>query len=286
MIGGWKVSFIPYWTNEPPDAIGKLKAAGYDGIEWVKYLHFFTPDDLKGVVSQTKEAGLEVSNLMVGTDLVTPDDVARAERVQGVVESIEAAAALSMPMVNMTTGPAEWSEALKIGKDIREGKAFDLVVDGFRKIVEAAEKNNVTVTVEDAFNMAVRDYYTLSEFLKRFDSKNLAVNMDPSHLALVGNDVGWTIRNLGGRIKHVHVKDVFGKAGVINEDFVFPLLGSGRIDWRDFFKALKEISYSGYLTIEFEAESYLKNIWGGDWTKAIAASMEQLTALIGLKEEQ
>ncbi len=284
-MGNWKVAFIPYFTNEPKEALSVLSSLGYDGVEWVRYLHFMTADDLKSLKAQTTAAGMEICDVMGGIDVVTPKDEARAERVRFVVDCIDAARDAGVGIVNLTTGPAEWgTESLKLGKDIAEGKAWELVIDSFTKIVEAAEKNGVTITVEAAFNMVVRDYYTMHEFLGHFDSKNLAVNMDPSHLALVGNDVPWVVRRLGNKIKHVHAKDVFGKPGSVNQEFMFPMLGEGVIDWKAFFKALKEIGYDGYLSIEFEAENYLKSVWGGDWKQAAKTSKEQLDALVKLAE--
>ena len=282
--GGWKVSYIPYPANDPKDALRVLREAGYDGVEWVKFLHYMDAGDLKSVAALTKENGMEVSNLMIGHDFVTLDDSQREERVKMVADSIQDASSAGFKMVNMTTGPGEWQGALKLGKDISEGKAWDVVSDSFRKVVDAAEKAGVTITLEAAFNMVVRDYFTLEDFLNQFDSKNLCVNMDPSHLALVGNDPSWVIRRLGDKIKHVHVKDVFGKPGTNNETFNFPLLGSGVIDWKAFFSALKSVGYAGYLTIEFEADAYTRNVWGGDWSKAAATSMEQLKALVSLSE--
>ena len=136
----------------------------------------------------------------------------------------------------------------------------------------------MTITVEAAFGMLVRDYYTLREFLNYFSSKQLAVNMDPSHLALYGNDPAWAVKRLGSLIQHVHMKDVIGKPGPLMETFMFPMLGEGIIDWRRFMEALKEIDYKGFLSVEFESDNYLKNIWCGDWSKATFAAKEQWTA--------
>lgn len=280
-LGGWKASYIPYSTNDPKEALKVLKGAGYEGVEWVRFLHFMDLADLKNLAAMTKESGLEVSNLMIGHDFVTPDDKQRQERVQMVVDSIEAAAEAGFSKVNMTTGPGEWQGALTLGKDISEGKAWDAVVDSFGKVAGVAEKKGVTITLEAAFNMVVRDYYTLTDFLHEVGSKNLAVNMDPSHLALVGNDVPWVVRKLGSLIKGTHVKDVFGKPGTNKETFNFPLLGSGVIDWKAFFTALREIGYGGFLTVEFEADPYLQSVWGNDWSKAAQTSMEELRALVG-----
>lgn len=281
----WKTSFLPYWSNDADETLRVLSENGYDGVEWLRFVNFMSGDDLKEICAKAREKGMGVPDIMGGGDLVVLKEDERAQRVQWTIDGIEMAREASVPILNMTTGPAEWGEQpIRLGKDITEGKAWEIATDSFRKIVEAAEKNDVTVTIEAAFNMLVRDYYTLQEFLGQFDSKKLAVNMDPSHLALVGNDVPWVVRRLGKKIKHVHVKDVFGKPGTLNQDFIFPILGEGSIDWKGFFGALKEIGYDGYLSIEFEAENYLKNVLHGDWTKVAKASKEQLDALLQLAE--
>lgn len=284
-MAAWKTAFLPYWTNDADETIRVLKECGYDGVEWLRYLNFMSGDDLKEICAKAREKGMEVPDIMGGGDLVVLKDDEREQRVQWTIEGIEMAREASVPILNMTTGPGDWGEnPVHLGRDISEGKAWEMATNSFRKIVEAAEKNDVTVTIEAAFNNLVRDYYTLQEFMGEFDSKKLGVNMDPSHLALMGNDVPWVVRRLGKKIKHVHVKDVFGKPGTVNQDFIFPILGEGKIDWKEFFVALKEIGYDGYLSIEFESENYLKNILHGDWTRAAKESKQQLDALLQLAE--
>jgi sugar phosphate isomerase/epimerase len=280
----WKAAFIPYYTNNPQEAIDVLSRYGYKGIEWIGYLHFNTREELKNLADLTRKNGMEVANIMCSSDLVVPDDTKRAERVKYTVDKIEAARYASIDMVNLFSGPAEWDpSAQKIGKDFREGTAWKNLVESFNTIVDAAEKNEVTITFEAAFGMLVHDFYTLQEFLSYFGSKNLAVNLDPSHMVLCGNDVAYAVRRLGKRIKHVHVKDAVGKPGTQNETFMFPMLGEGVTDWKGFFDALNEVGYDGYLSIEFEAENYLRNVWGGDWTKAAEASKQQLDKITHLE---
>ena len=281
----WKSAFLPYFSNDADETLRVLSENGYNGVEWLRFLNFMTGDELKEICAKTRAKGMDVPDIMAGGDLVVLKDEDRAERIQWSIDSIEMARDASVPIVNITTGPADWGEhPIKLGKDITEGKAWEIATDSLRKIVESAEKNDVTVTIEAAFNMLVRDYYTLRELLGRVDSKKLGVNMDPSHLGLVGNDVPWVVKQLGKKIKHVHVKDVFGKPGTQNQDFIFPLLGEGVIDWKGFFTSLKEVGYNGYLSIEYESENYMKNIWHGDWAKCAKASKEQLDALIQLAE--
>jgi sugar phosphate isomerase/epimerase len=280
----WKAAFIPYYSNTPQEAIDVLSRYGYKGVEWIAYLHFKTRDELKNLVDLTRKGGLEVANIMCSSDLVVPDDEKRAERVKYTVEKIEAARYASVDKVNLFSGPAEWDpSAQKIGKDFREGAAWKNLVDSFSTIVSAAEKYDITLTFEAAFGMLVHDFYTLQEFLSYFDSKNLAVNMDPSHMVLCGNDVAYAVRRLGKRIKHIHVKDAVGRPGAQNDTFMFPMLGEGVTDWKGFFDALAEVGYDGFLSIEFESENYLRNVWGGDWTKSAEASKEQLDKITHLE---
>jgi sugar phosphate isomerase/epimerase len=280
----WKAAFIPYYSNTPQEALDVLKRCGYKGVEWIAYLHFNTRDELKNLAELTRKNGLEVANIMCSSDLVVPDDSKRAERVKYTVDKIEAARYSSIDKVNLFSGPAEWDPAAqKIGKDFREGAAWKNLVESFSTIVAAAEKYDVTITFEAAFSMLVHDFYTLQEFLSYFDSRNLTVNMDPSHLVLCGNDIAYAVKRLGKRIKHVHVKDAVGRPGAQNDTFMFPMLGEGTTDWKSFFDALNEVGYDGFLSIEFESENYLRNIWGGDWTKAAEASKEQLDKITHLE---
>jgi sugar phosphate isomerase/epimerase len=128
--------------------------------------------------------------------------------------------------------------------------------------------------------MLVHDYYTIRELLDHFDSKNLAVNLDPSHLILYENDPAWALSRLGARVKHVHVKDAIGRAGALGETFVFPFLGEGAVDWKEFFKALRGVNYAGYLSLEFENETYLNNVCDGDWKVAARESRKRLFKLL------
>ena len=180
---------------------------------------------------------------------------------------------LEIPVMNVFTGPMTWNaDASRLGKDISEGEAWSAVVESLSSVVETAEKQGVVVTVEPVFGMLVHDYYTLKELLGRLDSPHLAVNFDPSHLALYGNDIAWAVRMLGDKIRHVHVKDAFGRPGVFGETFTFPFLGEGIVDWRAFFGALRAIDYRGYLSLEFENDTYLNNVCDGDWAEGRCAT--------------
>jgi sugar phosphate isomerase/epimerase len=281
----WNISFIPYYMVAPAvwrapgtaEAMEVLKEAGYDGVEWMLGQHFQDAEGLRKLVAETRRKGLVVSDAMCWQDFVTLDKDVRRNRVATQKEMIAATAASRVPIVNMFTGPMTWDpKALKLGKDISEGAAWSSVVDALSDLVEFAEKEGVTLTIEPVFGMVVHDYYTVRELLSYFKSDRIAVNLDPSHFVLYGNDPVWAVSRLGRRIRHVHVKDAFGKPGGFGETFSFPFLGEGLIDWKGFFGELMKTGYEGFLSLEFENDAYLRNVCDGDWRKAAVQLIDRV----------
>ena len=148
-----------------------------------------------------------------------------------------------------------------------------------------AKKKGVTLAIETGPEKAK----TLLAFLQ--DSKGgVGVNLDPANFTMVtGQDAVEAVYILKDYIVHTHAKDgvmldknqnptdvyhAFAVGGVdaLNacEGFKEKPLGEGEVDWDNYLKALKEIGYNGFLTIEREcgenptadiekAVSFLKN---------------------------
>jgi sugar phosphate isomerase/epimerase len=162
---------------------------------------------------------------------------------------------------------------------VTEGQAWDMVRVAFDTLVPVAEESGVGLAVEGVFGHLVHDYYTTLELLRHYDSPALGINLDPSHGVLVGNDIPWVVRQLGSRIRHVHLKDAVGRPGMFGETFVFPLLGEGVVPWADTFSALDEVGYDGYLTVEFESWDYYRQVLHADPVEAARISLEILGRL-------
>ncbi len=56
-----------------------------------------------------------------------------------------------------------------------------------------------------------------------------------------------TIRNLGGYVKHVHLRDS-------NDDHSYNLIGEGTLPIRDMMRALSSIDYNGFISLEWKTE--------------------------------
>ncbi|MBE6602403.1 MAG: sugar phosphate isomerase/epimerase [Ruminococcaceae bacterium] len=110
----------------------------------------------------------------------------------------------------------------------------------------------------------------LKKFLDALGSTGVGVNLDPANLVMVtGDDPVQAVHNLKKYIVHTHAKD-----GVMlertNPEFIYHVtpmpedmkgikffrevpLGEGSVPFVPYLKALEEIGYTGFLTIEREA---------------------------------
>lgn len=111
----------------------------------------------------------------------------------------------------------------------------------------------------------------LSRFLESIDAKAMNVNYDPANLVMVtGDDPVKGVYNLKDYIVHTHAKDgvmikpsdpeyvydCFAKGDIdaLNalDGFQEMPLGEGEVNYVAYLKALKDIGYNGFLTIERE----------------------------------
>lgn len=112
---------------------------------------------------------------------------------------------------------------------------------------------------------------TLKSFLDSLKSRGVRVNYDPANLVMVtGDDPVQGVYTLKDYIVHTHAKDgvmkkksdpervynFFAEGGIEDlrlEDYFLEVpLGEGQVDFPAYLKALEDIGYQGFLTIERE----------------------------------
>ena len=117
---------------------------------------------------------------------------------------------------------------------------------------------------------------TLKNFLDSLHSTGVSVNLDPANLVMVtGDDPVQAVYNLKDYIVHTHAKDgrkledrdpevIYGlRPGdplVTNPAFIELALGDGDVPFPAYLKALDDIGYHGFLTIEREVGDNPKRI--------------------------
>ena len=84
----------------------------------------------------------------------------------------------------------------------------------------------------------------------KVNKSNLKVCLDVGHAAIFyGTDVGAAVRYIGNRLEAVHVHDNMGE----QDEHLIP--GDGIVDFDGFCSALKEIGFSGVISLETSAKN-------------------------------
>lgn len=107
--------------------------------------------------------------------------------------------------------------------------------------------------IDLAFETGQETAPTLVAFLKKLDRRNVGVNFDPANMILYdqGNPIE-ALRLLAPWLKQCHIKDAnrTRQPGTWGEEVV---VGTGQVNWREFFQVLGESRFAGYCSIEREA---------------------------------
>lgn len=142
-------------------------------------------------------------------------------------------------------------------------ETYQIMQEACRSLAEYADSMDAHFAVETGPEIAIR----LKEFLDSMGSKGMAVNMDPANFIMVtGDDPVKAVYTLKDYIVHTHAKDGIKlrdvPAEIIYADieqeiqaadsFIELPLGQGDVDFPNYLKALEDIGYRGFLTIERE----------------------------------
>ena len=126
----------------------------------------------------------------------------------------------------------------------------DTVNSNIRTILGLAEEN-VCVLIKTVGIFA--DTERLRHLMDSYACDGLAALWDMHHpYRDFGEIPDKTIRNLGGYVKHVHLRDS-------DDDLSYNLIGEGTLPIRDMMNALSSIDYNGFISLE----------WKTDWIRDI-----------------
>ena len=185
--------------------------------------------------------GLEICQ----THGVWPYDDTKPEqkelKFEAMIKSIKGTAILGSEYVIVhPVMPFGWSESPHHDKDVREN------IEYMKKLIPYAEKYNVKIALENMPNPYVPcgPVEELAACIDEVNSPHLVACLDVGHSTALGYDAGDAVRMLGKRLHCLHVHDNDGKRDL----HWFPYYG--KTDWAHFTEALREIGYSGAMSLE------------------------------------
>ena len=252
---------LPEWT--PEEAVGKLAAAGYDGVEWRVHQPVATshesvpaagrywsanhctidvnslPAAAPGVREMTASGGLAMPAL--GT-YVTCDQIEAVRRL------MEAAMVMGCPMLRVGPAPYDGSE--------NYNDAFSRAVDQYAKVQAAAREYGVKATIEVHMNSLTPSPSLAHRLASHFDPRYVGVILDAGNMVYEGfENYSLAVDLLGPYLAHVHVKNaswnrIGEEAGAAVWRCDAAEMWEGIADYRGLLRALKRAGYDGYLSLE------------------------------------
>lgn len=136
------------------------------------------------------------------------------------------------------------------------------------RLLPKYQEQKVVIAVEEVWNKFLLSPLEMARYVDEFKSDWVKAYMDVGNVVFYGFPQDW-VRTLGKRITRMHLKDFKLDRGA--GQFHWKNLGEGDIDWIDVRKAMTEIAYDGYMTIE---------IAGGDaaYHKDVSARIDRFLA--------
>lgn len=247
------------FRTETKTAVEKAAKLGAAGIQMYATTGVNSPDNLtrdkrKELLDIVKSNGLVFSAICgdLGQGFAdkdkNPDLVERSKRI------LDLALDLETKVVTTHIG---------VVPEKHEGEKFDAMHSACYELSQYADKLGAHFAVETGPETAA----VLKAFLDTLNSRGVAVNLDPANFVMVtGDDPVEAVYTLKDYIVHTHAKDgvklmesdprvVYGdiEAEIKNVKYFEEVpLGQGGVDFTNYLKALDDIGYKGFLTIERE----------------------------------
>jgi D-psicose/D-tagatose/L-ribulose 3-epimerase len=231
----WSATFEPAHFPLLPT----IKEAGFDGVE----IPLFRAKDLAAaaVRKATEAHSLECNACTVlvdGLSLISPSADLRRKTVTHLKDIAKAAAEAGIKIV---AGPLYSPVGYLPGRR-RTSDEWQWAVEGFQSIGETLAAHDVIFAIEPLnrfetyFLNTAADAARLSE---EIGHPNIGILFDTFHANIEEKDIAAGYRTVGAQLKHVHTCE---------NDRGIP--GSGHVEWKQVFAALRELKYDGWLTIE------------------------------------
>jgi len=127
--------------------------------------------------------------------------------------------------------------------------AFATLLERMRRVADVFAARQIELGLETGQETAD----TLAAFLQKLDRPTVGVNFDPANMILYdkGDPIA-ALRTLAPWLKQCHLKDANRTrvSGTWGEEVP---VGTGQVDWAQFFRVLEEIGFVGNCCIEREA---------------------------------
>ena len=277
----FQIGIIADWLGLPLDkALAKCAELGADGVQLYAVDGEMAPENMTPASLREKRALLRDNGLTVSAlcgDL-GGHGFARAAENPAKIEKSKRIVDLALEL-----GSRVVTTHIGVVPEDTASDTYQVMQTACNELAEYAHENGAFFAIETGPEPAGR----LKTFLDGLSAKGVAVNLDPANLVMVtGDDPVQAVYTLKDYIVHTHAKDgrkladrdsesIYGiveDEPVTSPSFIELPLGEGDVPFEPYLKALDDIGFHGFLTIEREV--------GDDPIRDIRAAVDFLKARI------
>ncbi|RIH67010.1 sugar phosphate isomerase/epimerase [Mariniphaga sediminis] len=240
-----------YYNYRLEDTIRRASKAGYPGVEiWGGRPHAYYKDmdkeSISSIIDAINETGTEISGFIPAqfgypTNLCSPIENIRKNSVEYIKKSIDTSLALGCKKVSLCPGRTLYGQGYKQGM---ENLNFSLSA-----LVNYAIKKDVLLLLEPAHMLESDLILTIEDGARLIEEQgynNMGIALDTGHCHINKESLVDAVYLLNQKQIpiHIHLDD----NNTMGDQHKIP--GEGTIDFVPFFRALLEIGYKGFLTVE------------------------------------
>jgi D-psicose/D-tagatose/L-ribulose 3-epimerase len=231
----WSATFDPSHFELLPT----IKEAGFDGVEVpLLHPHEFRAKEIRKAAEQNELEVNACSVLVDGLSLISDDASVRRSAVRQLQDIAKAAGDAG---VGIVCGPLYSPVGYLPGRRRTEDE-WKRAVEGLQAVGDTLTANNVTFAVEPINRFETFFLNTAADaaqLAKEVGHPKIGILFDTFHANIEEKSIADGYRTVGPWLKHVHTCE---------NDRGIP--GSGHVEWKEVFAALRELKYDGWLTIE------------------------------------
>lgn len=250
--------------------LAKVRDAGFGGVE----AGIVSPAEAAKARKVAEDLGIRIHSVMRGWAKFNSTDRDEVQKSLAVtVDALYAAEAYGADDILLVPGridvlpmPEPWEFSIRFdektghlisaaeGQNNRyeeyiaaHNRAFDAFQAAIRSLIPRAEKTGIVIAIENVWNNLFVDAAHMACFIDSFESRWVRAYFDIGNHVKYSRPEHW-ISVLGKRIFKCHVKDFR-----LNRDGhggKFVNIGEGSVNWPGVMKALKDVGYDGWMTVE------------------------------------
>lgn len=234
--------------NDLEKTMRYIKEIGYDGIEIAPftiadYVTEIPSETRKSIRNTAEKVGIEVVGIhwvFVGPKnvyLTHPDPDVRKYTAEYLKELVNFCADIGGNIIVFGS-----PKQRNVMRDVTYNQAFEYAKEVFCSALPLCERRNVTICMEQLTHWETNFCHTVEEtveLIEAINHPNFKLILDTKAMTFLQEPREEIIRKYGKYLRHYHAND---------ENLLGP--GMGKVDFVPIIRALRDIGYKGYLSVE------------------------------------